>query len=110
MPPAGVVVADINALKRYVGTRTDTDDVILAERLFAAQEYVYERVYDHHRTHPDVQEAILLMASRLYKRRQTPEGVAGFGGEGAVVRVVAADYDVASLLELHINYDEVGLA
>jgi hypothetical protein len=107
-PVPGEVVADLETLKYYVGTRTNVDDMILDDRLKAATNWVYDRVYPEHRAYNDVQEAILLVASRLYKRRQTPEGVAGFGGEGAVVRVVASDPDVASLLEFHLDYSRAG--
>jgi hypothetical protein len=109
-PLPGEVVADLDTLKLYVGTRTDTDDPKLAERLAAATNWVYDRVYPEHRAYNDVQEAILLLASRLYKRRQTPEGVGGFGGEGAVVRIASSDPDVISLLELHVDYSKVGIA
>ena len=46
----------------------------------------------------EVKEATLLMASRLYSRKDFPTGVAGFGDYG-VVRVTAADTDVARLLD-----------
>lgn len=44
-----------------------------------------------------VTEATLLMASRLYERRSSPSGVAGFGDAG-VVRIGAQDVDVARML------------
>lgn len=109
-PVPGLVVADLDTLKRYVGARTDTDDVVLQERLVTATNWVYDRVYPEDRAHNEVAEAILLVASRLYKRRQTPEGVGGFGGEGAVVRIASSDPDVISLLERHIDYSKVGIA
>ena len=59
--------------------------------------------------HSDVQEAILLLASRLYKRRQLPEGVAGFGGEGVVVRILGMDPDVRQLLDRHLDLLNVGV-
>lgn len=46
----------------------------------------------------DITEAVLLFAARLWSRRDSPAGVAGFGDYG-VVRVTAADRDVAALLE-----------
>ncbi len=46
----------------------------------------------------DVTEATLLIASRLWSRRSSPTGVAGFGDYG-VVRVTASDADVARLLD-----------
>ena len=44
-----------------------------------------------------VTEACLLLASRLYRRRQSPEGVVGFGEFGPV-RLTRSDADVAELL------------
>lgn len=46
----------------------------------------------------EVTEATLLVASRLYARRSSPTGVAGFGDYG-VVRVTSSDADVARLLD-----------
>lgn len=46
----------------------------------------------------DVSEATLLVASRLYSRRASPTGVAGFGDYG-VVRITSSDADVARLLD-----------
>lgn len=49
-------------------------------------------------TVPDaVHQACLVQASRLLKRRDSPEGVAGFG-EFGVVRVTRVDADVEALL------------
>lgn len=45
----------------------------------------------------DVDEAIVMQSARIYKRRNSPEGVAGFGDLG-VVRVVALDPDVESMI------------
>jgi hypothetical protein len=86
------------------------DDALLLERLVSARTHVYERIKVSHRAANDVQEAILLLASRLYKRRQSPEGVAGFGGEGGLIRIVAADPDIVELLERHLDYTKTGFA
>ena len=108
-PTPGVVVADLATLRTYVGAKTTVDDVLLEARLSVATEWVYERTYETEWGHPDVQEAILLLASRLYKRRQSPEGVAGFTGEGAFIRILAADPDVRVLLDRHVDYSNVGV-
>lgn len=109
MPDDGQVVADLTTFKRFVGARTDVDDVLLQERLDVATQWVYERTMECRWGHPDVQEAILLVASRLYKRRQSPEGVSGFTGEGIVVRVTAMDPDVRVLLDRHLDLCNVGV-
>lgn len=103
MPAPGSVVADLATLKLYVGTRTDLDDVLLQQRLDTATAWVYERTMEDRWGHPDLQEAILLFASRLYKRRQSPEGVAGFSAEGVVVRVLREDPDIRLLMERHLD-------
>lgn len=46
----------------------------------------------------EVAQATLLLAQRLYTRKDSPTGVAGFGDYG-VVRVTASDADVARLLD-----------
>lgn len=46
----------------------------------------------------EVRKATLMLAARLYSRRSSPTGVAGFGDYG-VVRVTASDADVARLLD-----------
>lgn len=53
----------------------------------------------------DVAEAVLLLASRLWSRRTSPTGVAGFSEYG-VVRITAADADVTALL---YDYRRTGL-
>lgn len=45
----------------------------------------------------DVTDATLILASRLFKRKNSPEGVAGWGDLG-VVRITAVDVDVKNLL------------
>lgn len=47
----------------------------------------------------DVHQACLIQASRLLKRRNSPEGVTGFGNEFGLIRVSSAgDPDVTDLL------------
>ena len=109
MPADGEVVADLATLKLYVGTRTDVDDELLTQRLTVATQWVYERTLEDRWGHNDLQEAILLLASRLYKRRQSPEGVAGFSSEGIVVRITRVDPDVLYLIERHLDTFNVGV-
>lgn len=53
---------------------------------------------------PDaVRSACVLMASRLFSRRQSPEGVAGFGDIGAV-RISGVDVDVMELIAAHRSW------
>lgn len=100
------VLADLDGLRRYVGAATTTDDVLLSERLDSARRHIEGRIYAASVGSDDVEEAILLLASRLYKRRQSPEGTSGFGGEGVVVRILASDPDIRSLLERHADLSD----
>lgn len=109
MPADGAIVADLTTLKLYIGARTTQDDVILQERLDAATQWVYERVKQVYWQRPDVQEAILLWASKLYKRRQSPEGVAGWGGESTGARIVVTDPDVEQLIDRYRDWLKVGI-
>jgi len=110
MPAPGTVVADLATLKLYVGARGAQDDALLETVLVVATEHAYWRVAEASRLANGVQQAILLVASRLYKRRQSPEGVAGFGGEGAAVTILFRDPDVDGLLAPHLDYSQHGIA
>ena len=105
---------DLDLLRARLGTRGTEHDAHLAHCLDVATAWVEDRVYvepdaGYARRHPEVTEAILLIASRLYARRNSPEGVAGWGDLG-VIRVIARDPDVEALLERHIDYGKVGIA
>lgn len=50
----------------------------------------------------DVEEACLMRATALFKRKESPQGVAGFDGFGAV-RVSKMDPDVTSLLQPYMR-------
>src|SRR5829696_2658904 len=106
--------ADLDLLRARLGVKGEDANGNLARCLDVATSWVEDRVYvepdgAYRRRHPEVTEAILLMASRLYARRNSPEGVAGWGDLG-VIRVVANDPDIEALLLRHIDYGKVGLA
>lgn len=46
----------------------------------------------------EVQMATLIYATRLFKRRQSPEGILGLSTEGSPIRLGSDDKDVAKLL------------
>jgi hypothetical protein len=81
----------------------------LERSLTGATAWVRERVYPARFEDDEVQEAIVLLASRLYKRRNSPEGVAGWNDLG-VVRIAASDPDVARLLEHKLDMTAAGVA
>lgn len=104
--------ADLDLLRQRL--RPQPGDATLAHCLDVATAWVEDRVYPTPdqtlgTRHPDVQEAILLLAHRLYKRQQSPEGVAGWGDLG-VVRVLGTDPDIERLLEHHLDMTRAGLA
>lgn len=104
--------ADLDLLRQRL--RPQAGDAVLAHALDVATAWVEDRVYPTPdgrlgTRHPDVTEAILLLAHRLYKRQQSPEGVAGWGDLG-VVRILASDPDIEALLALHRDYSRTGLA
>jgi len=101
--------ASVDALRLMIGAQSTKDDGLLALCLNTAGAYVQERIYPDSWNEPDVQHAVLLLANRLYKRRTSPEGTAGFQGEGIVVRILSTDPDVRTLLERHVDMSRVGI-
>jgi hypothetical protein len=101
----------LDALRASLGTVSNVSNTLLQRALDAATSWVRERVMECTFDDDEVQEAIVLLASRLYKRRQSPEGVAGWGDLG-VIRVLASDPDIERLLEhkLDYSYGHAGLA
>jgi len=99
-------VADLDTLRLYVGAVSTKDDNLLQARLDTATAWVTARVYADELLADEVQETILLMASRLYSRRQSPEGVSGFGQEGFQIRIVANDPDIRQMLERHTDMSD----
>lgn len=103
------VVADLASLKAMLGITGERDDALLQQGLDAAKAWVTPRVYDTKWLADEVQEATLLLASRLYKRRLSPEGVAGWADLG-VVRITAQDPDIDRLLEAAYDMTKAGVA
>lgn len=109
MPLSGEVIADLATLRALLGAVSVSDDANLSRALATATEHIFERVMRCDWAHVDVQYAILLLSARLYQRRKSPEGVAGFGNEGVVVRVLANDPDIARLIERHADMATAGI-
>lgn len=103
------MIADLDALRASLGSTTNLSDALLTRALVAAQSWVTDRVMVAELDSAEVQEAIVLLASRWYKRRQSPEGVAGWGDLG-VIRILAKDPDIEALLERKLDYCRVGIA
>lgn len=96
------VRADLDALRVMLGQQGTGDDRVLSQCLTAADAWIHGRVRTASYHAPDVVQATLLLAARLYKRRLSPEGVAGWEDVGAV-RVVPRDPDVDRLIEQHLD-------
>lgn len=80
------------------GPEPTGDELALMEQLIDAVAAVLERDYVVDNPFTDPQEIALTMTvSRLWQRRDTPEGVGVFGVDG-VIRVTAQDLDVENLL------------
>lgn len=103
------MTADLDALRASLGTVSNVSNVTLERALTAATAWVTERVSPSLLYDPETQEAIVLLASRLYKRRQSPEGVAGWSDLG-VVRITSEDPDIARLLEHKLDMRRAGIA
>lgn len=96
------VRADLDALKSMVDMKGTANEAVLAACLEAAGAWVYDRVRPSTVHTPEVVQAVLLLASRLFKRRLSPEGVASWDDLG-VIRVLSRDPDVERLIEQHID-------
>ena len=88
-------------LRRYVGAVSTNDDDLLTNALAAASGWIDDRIYVDSVDDPDIDQARLLLASRLYSRRQSPEGTSGFQGSDIVIRIASNDPDLRALMERH---------
>jgi hypothetical protein len=103
------IVADLDTLKQMLGVKTGNDDAVLQQSLDAALGFVAEHCYPEAVALDPVAEGTLLMAARLYKRRLSAEGVAGWNDLG-VIRIISTDPDIARLLERWLNMTRAGVA
>ena len=103
---------DIGALREYVGEVNEDQEAVLQGSLDSAIAYIGWRcdgeleqdTVDYEEIVPaNLQEATKMLASRLFRRRLSPEGVAGFGDFGAV-RVVAKDPDIEALITPDVSW------
>lgn len=104
------VEASLDSLRLLVGARSTTDDDLLTWALEAASDAIRPKVYDWAWGRSAVQEAVLLYANRLYKRRTSATGVEGFGPEGFSVRVSSIDPDVIKLIGEYRDWSKAGVA
>lgn len=97
---------DIDEALAYVGEVNADQEAVLQNTLNAVIAYIGWRcedeleqdTVDYLEVVPDnLREATLLQTSRLFRRRLSPEGVAGFGEFGAV-RVQRLDPDIEMMI------------
>jgi hypothetical protein len=103
------VKADLDTVRLHLGVKTATDDGILANDLEVATAWVADRVMPSVRDDPEVQLAVVLLTCRLYKRRQTPDGIAGWSADGVVARIVSTDPDIRGLLTRKRDMCQMGI-
>lgn len=104
------VEASLDSLRELIGARTTNDDDVLSWALEAATDVIRPLVYEWAWGKSAVQEAVLLKANRLYKRRTSATGVEGFGPEGFTVRVSGTDPDVDDLIAPYRDWYKAGVA
>lgn len=106
---SAAVTAQFRAMIRAVGPIDDDAQFCLD----VAEAWVNDRVYpedqDETTRHIDVTKAILILGHRLWNRRNSPEGVSGWGDLG-VITIRPNDPDIRALLEQHIDHTKVGIA
>lgn len=106
---------DINDAHQYIGEVAVEQMPVLIDSLAAAVSYLEFRtdgaleVEDEdddpliYIIPPTLREATLLLTSRLFRRRLSPEGVAGFGDFGAV-RVTTLDPDIEAMITPSVSW------
>lgn len=85
----------LNAAIAHIGFRCDGELALIQD---TADPYYYDEVVPE-----DLFNATLILTSRLFRRRLSPEGVAGFGDFGAV-RVIASDPDIEMLITPYVSW------
>ena len=101
--------ADLDTLRAWVGAVSNEANTLLRVCLDTATDEIRDMVMADHFDKPGVQLRIIMYAARLFKRRQSPEGVAGWGDLG-VVRIQSSDPDIYRGLEPHLDMCKAGVA
>lgn len=113
------MAVELGDVKKYLGSQpqsTPVNDEVLTNALEAAEERVTSRCMDVYVqapvpdteppwARPDViDQAVTMLAARLYRRRFSVGGFEGFGDLG-LARVPALDPDIEDLLTRYVRYD-----
>jgi hypothetical protein len=70
----------------------------------AAIDYIEDRCELPNAWNQRIRLAVLMQAARWHKRKDSPEGVAGFGEMGAV-RVMSLDPDIERILSRYLKFE-----
>lgn len=101
----------LTALKRHMGVNDDHDDAVLQDKLNAAVAFVQDQHdgrYEFDTTfglsdlplpHQDMVEGTLMLARRLYERRNSPQGLITMGDLGSA-SIPGFDLDIERMLRL----------
>jgi hypothetical protein len=103
------VKADLDALREVTGELSANADGPLAWALEAATRHVRRLVKTDSFAEADVQQAVLMLAHRVYKRRTSATGVEGFTPEGFQVRITDQDPDIDMLLQPNLDMTKAGI-
>lgn len=95
----------VEAAGQWLQLSGDLADPVLASCVVAANSVVtrYAGEDASDQTIPtleDAEQAATMLAARLYRRRNSPEGVQGITPEGVAVGIVRSDADIARLLRI----------
>ena len=102
------MAATVDDVVRWLGLRTvsTSETEVLTDVLEVATGAVLNRIVPVVDPDPVVDQAVVMYAARLWKRRNSPEGVAGFGDIGTV-RISALDPDIEIMLSRYLLLDGV---
>lgn len=106
------MAVDLPDVKNYLGAQPSSapvNDGVLQNALDAAIDRVTTRCMPQFVVLPDewpeeVNQAVTMLAARLYRRRYSVGGFEGFGDLG-IARVPALDPDIEDLLTRYVRYD-----
>ncbi len=105
------MAVELDDVRAYLGAQPGSgplNDEVLQDALEAAIEQIKMRCIPHYfkdKTWPvEIQQAVIMQAARLYRRRYSVSGYEGFGDLGAA-RVPAFDADVERLLDRYLRFD-----
>ena len=98
----------ITDVENYLGTQPGLAPLVgevMEQALEAAEERITERCMTLADPRPEVvDQAVIMLTARLYRRRFSVSGFEGFGDLG-IARVPALDPDIEDLLIRYLRYD-----